>query len=500
MTDSQSDNGRKAMKAKVADTLKWNVVDKISTQVLYAVTGIILARLLSPEDFGLVGAVAVFQAFATLFVDSGFSWALIQRKSPDRLDYSTVMWFNIAMSVAIYGILFFSAPFIDSIFKGGGRLIPLSRVMFLTFIINASAIVPTNRFMKRMEVKIVTAANSIGLIAGAVTGISLAFAGYGAWAIVWQGISLATVKSAIIWGVGKWTPLIRFSWTSLKSFMSMGLGVMGTSFLNILFQNIYSFFIGNRAGLVPLGYYSQSDKWSKMGVASLSQILTQSFLPALSEYQDDREKFASSVSKMNRFTAYLLFPSVFILIVMATPLFHLLFGTKWDPSIDLFRILLIRGIFTVISANYNNYIIALGRSKLMVFTELLRDGVAIAAIIATLPVIALSEPDNLTLGLEIFMWGQVAASALTTVVTLILTARLCGCRAWQFVTDSAPYAAFSLVASLGVMMIPDLTGITSPLAVLTLQFTAGIGVYLLFNRLAGSVIQKDVFRYFLHRN
>lgn len=499
MASPGDDLPRKAMKAKVADTLKWNVVDKISTQALYAVTGIILARLLSPEDFGLVGAVMVFQAFASLFVDSGFSSALIQRKSPTRLDYSSVMWFNMAMAAGIYCALFICAPWIADIFKGDTRLISLSRVMFLTFIINASAIVPTNRFMKQMNVKVIAAANSAGLLAGAAVGISLAFAGFGAWAIVWQGIAVALVKSAIIWITGRWTPVLKFSWVALRSFMSVGMGVMGTSFLNTLFQNIYAFFIGNRAGLAPLGYYSQSDKWSKMGIMSLSQILTQSFLPALSEYQDDKIRFAAAVSKMNRLTSYLLFPSVCLLIVAATPIFHLLFGTKWDPSIGLFRILLLRGIFTVLAGAYNNYIVALGKSKLMVITELLRDGVAIAAIMVTLPVISLSEPDNITLGLEIFLWGQVAASAVTTAATLVLAAKASGCRAWQFVTDSAPYAAFATVAALGAWEMPELTGISSPAAVIAIQVTIGAGAYILFNKLAGSVIQKEILGYFFRK-
>ena len=136
-----------SLKGKVASTLTWNAVDKVASQVLYAVTGIILARLLSQEDFGLVGAMLVFQAFASLFIDSGFSSALIQRKAPTREDYSTVLWFNIGLAVVIYVILYLSAPAIAWCFDNDARLIPMSRVMFLSFIVNATAIVQTNRLM-----------------------------------------------------------------------------------------------------------------------------------------------------------------------------------------------------------------------------------------------------------------------------------------------------------------------------------------------------------------
>ena len=282
MTSPADGSSETGVKTALARTIKWNLIDKVSSQVLYAVTGVVLAQMLSQEDFGLVGAIAVFQAFAQLFVDSGFSSALIQRKNPTQTDYSTVFWFNMAMSVALYGVLWLLAPAIASLFQGDTRLIGLSRVMFLTFILNAASIVQANRLIKHMTVKWVTLSNSAGLIAGAVVGIWLAVSGYGAWAIVWQAITVAVAKGVILWWRGGWCPSLTFSFVSLKSCFSVGAGVMGQSFLNTVFQNIYSFLIGNRVGLASLGYFTQADKWSKMGVMSLSQTLTSSFLPVLS--------------------------------------------------------------------------------------------------------------------------------------------------------------------------------------------------------------------------
>ena len=142
------------LKLSVARTLKWNVIDRVSSQILYAVTGVVLAQELSHEEFGLVGAIMVFQMFAERFIESGFASALLQRKSPSRLDYSTVLWFNLSMALALYLLLFILAPWIADIFQGNTRLIPLSRVMFLTFIINSLSIVQSNRLIKRMETRI----------------------------------------------------------------------------------------------------------------------------------------------------------------------------------------------------------------------------------------------------------------------------------------------------------------------------------------------------------
>ena len=485
------------LKLRTARTIKWNVIDRISSQVLYAVTGIVLARVLSQEDFGLVGATLVFQAFAALFVDSGFSYALIQRKNPTQLDYSTVLWFNIGIATLLYVILWFCAPLIAWCFQNDPRIIPLSRVMFLSFIINATAIVQTNRLMKKMDVKMIAISNTIGLIISGVVGITLALTGYGAWAIVWQTITLATIKSLILWFTSHWLPSLKFSWTALKSFFSVGSGMMITSFLNTLFQNIYSFFIGNRVGLVSLGYYTQSDKWSKMGIMSISQILTSSFLPVLSQVQDDAERFSRTTAKMNRFTAYILFPAIGFLIVMSTPIFHLLFGEKWDPSIMLFQLLLLRGIFTVLNSLYNNYIISLGKARLVVYMEVVRDCASLIALFATIPFVAMTTIDDPVYGVKILLWGQVIASAISWVVTLFVTAPLSHRSRMNFIIDLVPY-----VVQVALIMIPMWAlslVIENVMLLLIAQIAVGGALYFTINYLLRSQIQKDAIDYFMYR-
>lgn len=485
------------LKALTARSVKWNVIDRVSSQLLYAVTGVVLARLLSQDDFGLVGAMLVFQAFASLFVDSGFSYALIQRKNPTRLDYSTVLWFNMAVACSVYVILFFAAPLIADCFQGDQRLVPMSRVMFLSFILNASAIVQTNRLMKRMDVKMVAVSNSVGLFAGAIVGISLALSGYGAWAIVWQTITLNGVKSLVLWLTSGWHPLWQFSLSSLRSFFAVGWGMMGTSFLNTLFQNIYSFFIGNRAGLAPLGYYSQADKWSKMGITSISQVLTSSFLPALSEVQDDPGRFSRVSTKMNRFTSYLLFPAMGFLALLAEPIFHCLFGEKWDASIILFQLLLARGVFTVLSSLYNNYAVAVARTKLVMAMEALRDGAAFVLLAAALPSIADTRPGDPVWGIRLMLYGQIAASALSWFVMTLKIAPLTGRRVGSFIADSLPYLGLTL----GIMAVAwvERVWISNPWFLLAAQGTTALLLYLGANHLLGSAIQREVLSHLRRR-
>ncbi len=473
------------LKLRTARTLKWNTVDKFASQVLYAVTGVVLANILTKEDFGLVGAMLVFQAFASLFVDSGFSSALIQKKSPTEEDYCTVLYFNLAMSCAIYVVLWFCAPLIASAF-GDGRLVGLSRVMFLTFILNATAIVQTNRLMKQMTVKKIAMGNTLGLVVSGAVGIWLAIAGYGAWAIVWQTLVLSLVKSVFLWVTTGWFPRSGFSMASLRSVFAVGSGVMASSFLNTVSLNIYSFVIGTYYNLAKLGCYTQADKWSKMGVMSFSQILSASFLPVLSGFQDDKERLLRAMRKMNRFTAYLVFPAMLLLVTGAESIFHILFGTKWDEAIIMFQLLAARGIFVIFTTLYNNYILAIGRSKELVYYEVVKDVLSVAAIFVTIP-----------LGVTAMIWGQLAASAVFYLYAIAIVGRLTGYRATAMVADVVPYLLIGAVVAALQWLLGGAVG--SAWLQLAVQVAVCCVAYYFANRLFAPAIQQEVLGYALGR-
>ena len=476
------------LKLKTARTLKWNTLDRISSQVLYAVTGIVLANVLTKEEFGLVGAVMVFQAFASLFVDSGFSGALIQRKAPTDTDYSTVLYFNLGVSVLIYCILWLSAPLIDSLFNAGGALVPLARVMFLTFVLNATAIVQTNRLMKQMNVRMIAVSNAVGLVVSGATGIILALQGYGAWAIVWQSIVLSAVKSGLLWATSRWRPQATFSMASLRSIFAVGVGIMTSSFLNTVFQNIYSFIIGTYYNLANLGCYTQADKWSKMGVTSLSQTVTASFLPVLSGCQDDRPRFHRMMAKTNRFTAYVAMPCLVLLVLLSEAIFHTLFGTKWDEAIVLFQLLAARGIFVVLTSLYTTQITAIGAARKLVESEVVKDVLTVAAIIATIP-----------FGIEWLVGGQVIAAAVCFVYSQWLVARTTGYRVAAMLTEIAPYAAITLISAAPAAAVAYFVPQLHPVAMILAQTVAFAVPYVAINAMLHSRIQHDVLSYALGR-
>lgn len=456
-----------SLKQATGHTLKWNAVEKFASQALYAVTGIVLANVLPKADFGLVGVILIFQAFGILFVDSGFGAALLQKKEPTERDYSTVFWFNLMVSVFVYAIMWMCAPLIARFFHGQEILIPLTRVMLLSLILNALSIVQTNRLMKAMNVKQVALASLIGLTLSGGLGIWLALKGAGAWALVWQTVSLAGVRSLWLWITVRWRPRLIFSIESLKSIYRVGLGVFTSSLLNTIFLQIYSFVIGAWGSMVALGVYTQADKWSKMGSASLSQIVMATFVPLLSKFQDNAEAFRDVMRRVSRLCSFITLPFMCGLTLMAAPIFHTLFGQKWDEAIPLFQILMVRGILLVFIQLLTNALMALGHAKSLVIVETVKDTAILVAIALTLPMGSV----------EALVWGQLAASLGTFIYVLIRVARATGLTPRRLAAPLWKYLPLLVLPLL--LMGGCLTLHLAAPALLGLQAAVGLGSYCL---------------------
>lgn len=474
-----------SLKLKTARTLKWNTIDRISQQLALAVIGVVLANLLSEEDYGLTGVIGIFQAFAIVFVDSGFGSALLQKKVATDRDYSTVFWFNTAVAVGIYIILWFAAPLIASYF-GSPRLTLLSRVMFLTFIFNALGIIQTNRLMKQMDVKQIAVSNLAGVVVSGTLGIALAVTGYGVWALVWQSISMAAVKTLWLWVAVRWRPVLTFSRESMRSVLGVGGGVFTSSLLNTFFLNLYTFVIGGWS-LASAGVYTQAEKWSKMGSASLSQIFTATFVPLLARFQDNAADFVRYLRRIDRFAGLIIIPLMGGLAIIATPLFHTFFGTKWDAAIPLFRILSWRGIFVIMISVYTNFLLSGGHARSLVVVETVKDVLMLAALGATI----------FMGSVEALVWGQFVATAVTWIIVIVLTSSKCGCGVTLMLADLWPGIILTALALAGGW------AMSLPLDAAPLQLTvriAGAGLlYIILARLFRLPELNEGKAYFLGR-
>lgn len=490
------------LKTLTAGTIKWNAIDRVSSQLLYLFVGVVLANLLTQAEFGLVGTLAIFQAFATIFIDSGFGAALLREKEPSQRDYSTVFWFNLAVSLGVYLLLFLGAPLIADMFHGETRLILMSRVMFLSFIINGLAIVQTNRLMKQMNVKMIAISNSAGLIVGGIVGVWLAFAGFGAWAMIWQTIAIAAVKTSILWLTGGWLPSLNFSRESLRKIRTVGFSVFSSALLNTISLNVYNLVVALFYSQATMGVYTQADKWSKMGSASISQVLTSSFVPLLSKVQDSRPDFERYVDKTGRFTSFILLPAMIGLTMIAAPLFHLLFGNKWDEAIPLFQMLTVRGIFIVLISLYNNYLLALGKSRHLIASEIVKDSLIFIAILATI----------FFGSIDLLILGQLISGILTWLILLKVTAHGILMPTRRLLSSLFPFlaAAMAMAAAAGIAGLFGFMDYTAPQdpsllkrslingAVILAQMAAGAVVYILLLRKTPEFAEAK--EYLFHRN
>lgn len=434
------------LKLLTARSLKWNAIDRLLTQVIYALVGIVLANILSQKEFGLVGVLLIFQAFASILVDSGFGAALLRDKNPSQRDYSTVFWFNAGVSIAIYALLFLCAPLIAAIFHGQEELVPLSRFMFLTFVINGLSIIQVNRLMKEMNVKLIAVSNTISLIAGGAAGIWSALSGAGAWALVWQSLVMATAKTTILWIWTGWRPEHVFSFASIRKIRAVGMSVLSSAMLNTISQNIYNFVIGILYSPATLGVYTQADKWAKMGSASISQILTSSFVPLLSKVQDSKPDFDRYLEKTLRFTSFILLPAMSFMAISAAHIFHLLFADKWNEAIPLFRILSLRGIFVVYISLFSNYLLALGKARAIFRSEFIKDALIFLAISATL----------FSRSLTLLILGQACATFLTWIILIPATCRPLNIRASALIRPALPFLALTLLMTCATILATSL--------------------------------------------
>lgn len=466
------------LKSKTINSLLWNTVNNVFTQLCYAVTGVVLARLLPVNDFGLIGIIMAFAAFVNIFIDGGFSTALVQKEKVTDKDYSTIFFFNLFISCVLYLILYFTAPLIAHFYKDE-QLILLARVMFLNIIFLSFGLVQSSILMRNMNMKKLTIANTASLGISGALALVMAFTGCGVWALVAQTLSLSFCKSAILWIGSQWRPTLTFSKDSFRSIFAVGSNILMTSFINTFFQNIYSLIIGAWYSTRSLAYYTQADKWSKMGTMGLSQIIGFSLLPTLSSIQNDKERMQRVFGKINKTTSYLTFPAFTGLIIVAQPLFHLLFGTKWDASVVMFQLLTIKGIFFIFTSLLNNYIIAIGRTRVIFLIEVVKDITALILILITVQISVMA-----------LIIGQVAVGIIHYLITAWATERYTSYSVGRQFKDMLPYLCISLL--MGGLLLALNALISNEGLLLMVQIVVGGGCYALINRLMGSKIQEEV--------
>lgn len=373
----------KGLRQKAISGMMWTAIQKYSKMGIQFISGIILARLLTPYDYGCIGMLAIFMVVAETFIDGGFGSALIQKKRPTQEDYSTIFFWNLGLATVIYIILYFLAPVIARFYKIP-ILCEVLRVQGLVLFIYALNLIQRNQLKKQLRFKILAIVRIVTSIISLIITVIMAYMGLGVWALVTQNLVGALIPTIFFWGYTKWKPIWTFSIKSFKELFDFGIFMFITHLVNNICTQLQGLFIGKVYSPVTLGYYSKAQGTERLASGTIAGVMTAVTYPLYAEVQDDLPKMQNMIKRLTSTISYITFPLLSILILVAKPLFVLLYSDRWLESVPYFQILCIAGMSGCLTSVNTQCIAAIGKSKVMLYWTLIKRMVGITFIIGGL--------------------------------------------------------------------------------------------------------------------
>lgn len=373
-----------SIKDQAAKGMMWNAVERFSSQGIQFILTIIIARILSPDDYGLVAMLGVFIAIAQSLIDSGFSNALIQKRNRTEVDYNTMFYFNIVASILMYLLLFVSAPWIG-MFYNQPQLVKIVRVLGILLITNSFGAIQMTRLTVALDFKKLAVATLLSVIISGSLSIWMAYHGFGVWTLVFQLLLANLSWVVLLWLLAKWTPKWCFSWLSFCSLFSFGSKVLFSSLLHTLYTNMYSLVIGKYFNASILGYFNRAYTLGQFPVQNFGNIVQKVLYPIQCQYQDEDEKFNKIFISYLRISGFVLFPLMIGFAVLATPVISLLLTDKWLPVAPLLQIICLSMMWLPIMQANVAVLDAKGRSDYHLHAEIIKKILAILILLLTLP-------------------------------------------------------------------------------------------------------------------
>ena len=464
---------------KITRGLIWSLAENLGLQAMQFVISIILARLLLPAQFGLIGMLSLFMAVAQSLLDSGFGSALIQKKDADQVDACSAFYFNLAIGAFLILLLWFSAPLIAH-FYAQPLLTSLTRFLSLNILINAFRLVPSAILTKQMDFRVIFKISIIAVTVSGTVGVILAFKGFGVWSLATQSVLETLLRTFLVWHASRWKPAWIFSLKSLKSMFAYGSRLLFSGLLDTIFNNVYQLFIGKVYTPVDLGYYVRAQSMETVAVQPTSSALGRVMFPAMVNIQDDKARMKQSYRKIMTIAVFFHFPLMIGLIVVAEPLITLLFTQRWAPSIPYFQLFCLAGLLWPLHVLNLNTLQVTGRSDLFFRLEVVKKGLVVLAIAVTY-----------RLGITALLYGQIATSVVSYFLNCHYSGKLIDYSTTQQIRDTIP----SLLMATGMGIIMYFTGraIQPGLLKLLVQVVTGTAVYLALDYFFGRSVLTEVF-------
>ena len=371
-------------KEKVVKNMVWRFAERIGAQGISLIVSILLARILTPKDYGTIALITVFVAILQVFVDSGLGNALIQKKDADDLDYSTVFYFNMGMCIVVYLLLFFAAPYIAS-FYNDLSLTPVIRVIGLTLIVSGVKNIQQAYVSSHMLFKRFFYATLGGTLFSGILGVFMAYKGYGVWALVAQQLSNATIDTLILWITVKWRPKKMYSWERWKTLFSFGWKLLVSALIDTTYVNLRNLVIGKKYTKSDLAYFDNGQKIPKMVVSNVNASIGSVLFPALSQEQHRPDLVKAHTRRAIKMSSYVLWPALLGVAACAEPLISIVLTDKWLPAVPYLRIACFTfGLWPIHTTNLQA-INAMGRSDYFLKLEIIKKVIGITALFIAMP-------------------------------------------------------------------------------------------------------------------
>jgi O-antigen/teichoic acid export membrane protein len=425
----------------------WSAIDNVASSGITFLVGIVLARILTPTEFGIAGMIAIFIAVSNSIVESGFSAALIRKISANEKDYNTVFYFNLLVGIVLFTLLYVCAPLISRFFKEP-LLISVTRVIGTVIILNAFGIIQRTILVKQIDFKTQAKISVIASVVSGIVGIGMALMGFGVWSLVGQQVSRQLFNSLLLWLYNQWRPSWVFSTKSLKDLFGFGSKLLLSGLINTIYNNIYYVIIGRFYSADQLGQYTRAEQFNSIFSSNLTNVVQRVSYPALCHIQDEEERLREAYRKVIKTTMLITFACMLGLAAVAKPLILTLIGEKWLPAVAYLQILCFSGMLYPLHAINLNILQVKGRSDLFLKLEIIKK------IIGVVPIVL-----GIFYGIEAMLLCGVLTSIICYFLNSYYSARLINYSTKNQVEDIMPALCVSLIVaaimwSLSLLQLP----------------------------------------------
>jgi O-antigen/teichoic acid export membrane protein len=428
----------KGLKEKAVTGMFWSFSDSMVTQLIQFIVGLILARLLTPSEFGLVGMITVFVAVSQSLVDSGFGHALIRKKDANEIDYSTVFYFNVVAGILIFLIFYLSAPSMARFYKQP-ELTDIARVLSIVILINATLVTQRTKLIKSVNLRQLMKVNLTAAIISGSVSIVLALKGFGVWSLVWRSLINSSLQAIMLCYTNRWIPSLKFSKSTFSSLFSFGSRLLVSGLLDTVYRNLYLLIIGKFFSEAQLGYYTRADQFSRLASQNLIGTLQRVSYPVLSMVQDENERLKSGYRKMIISTMFLTFFIMLGMAAIAQSMIITLIGEKWLPSVPYLQLLCMSAMLFPLHALNLNILNVKGRSDLYLRLEIINKLLAVPVILV-----------GVYLGIPAMLIGMIVHSVISYFINSYYSGRMIGYSVREQIADILPSLLLAIAVCLSV--------------------------------------------------